>query len=119
MIFEDVARELVDRVYGAIASLIMGRDGIPLSMHKKEGVEMDLESLGIEYANVLSEVNRASGTIGSGTLNELSIETEKYLILLRTINPEYFMCLILAPDGNFGKARFLMRISLPKLRSEL
>jgi len=29
------------------------------------------------------------------------------------------MCLILAPDGNFGKARFLMRISMPKLKAEL
>lgn len=119
MIFEDVAKELVDRVYGAMASVIMGRDGIPLSMFKKEGVEMELESLGIEYANVLSEVNRAAGSIGSGALNELTIATEKFLIMLRTINPDYFMLLILAPDGNFGKARFLMRISLPKLRSEL
>jgi predicted regulator of Ras-like GTPase activity (Roadblock/LC7/MglB family) len=119
MIFEDVAREAVDRVYGAMASVIMGRDGIPLSMYKKEGVEMELESLGIEYANVLSEVNRASGTIGSGTLNELAISTDKYVVLLRTVNPEYFMCVIMAPDGNFGKARFLMRISIPKLKAEL
>jgi len=119
MIFEEVAKELVDRVYGAMASVIMGRDGIPLSMYKKEGVEMELETLGIEYANVLSEVNRATGSIGSGSLNEMSIATEKFLILLRTINPEYFMCLILAPDGNFGKARFLMRISIPKIKAEL
>ena len=119
MIFEEVAKELVDRVYGAMASVIMGRDGIPLSMYKKEGVEMELETLGIEYANVLSEVNRATASIGSGSLNEMSIATEKFLILLRTINPDYFMCLILAPDGNFGKARFLMRISIPKIKAEL
>jgi len=119
MIFEDVARELVDRVYGALASVIMGRDGIPLSMHKKEGIELDLESLGIEYSNVLAEVNKASSTAGSGAVGEFSILTEKYLVLLRIINPDYFFCLILAPDGNFGKARYLMRVNLPRLRSEL
>jgi predicted regulator of Ras-like GTPase activity (Roadblock/LC7/MglB family) len=97
----------------------MGRDGIPLSMYKKEGVDLELESLGIEYSNVLAEINRASGAIGSGDVNEFSILSDKYLVLLRTINPEYFMCLLLAPDGNFGKARYLMRISVPKLRSEL
>jgi len=119
MIFEDVAKDVVERVYGALASLIMGRDGIPLSMYHKEGVEIELESLGIEYSNVLAEVNRASGSIGSGDLSELSILTEKYMILLRIINPDYFMCLIMAHDGNFGKARYLRRKSLPKLRAEL
>jgi predicted regulator of Ras-like GTPase activity (Roadblock/LC7/MglB family) len=119
MIFEEVAKDVVERVYGALASVIMGRDGIPLSMYKKEGVELELESLGIEYANVLAEIQRASAAIGSGEADELSIHSDKYLVLLRTINPDYFLCLILAPDGNFGKARYLMRISIPRLKAEL
>jgi len=119
MIFEDVARDLVERVYGGLASVIMGRDGIPLSMYRKEGLELELESLGIEYSNVLAEVNRASGAAGSGEVGEFSILTDKYLVLMRVINPDYFICLVMAPDGNFGKARFMLRINLPKLRSEL
>ena len=119
MIFEDVAKELVERVYGGIASLIMGRDGIPLSMYLKEGAELELESLGIEYSNVLSEVARASQTIGSGAVQELVVLTEKYIIIMRNITPEYFICLILAPDGNLGKARYLIRVNLPKLKAEL
>jgi len=119
MIFEEVARDVVERVYGALASVIMGRDGIPLSMYKKEGVELELENLGIEYSNVLAEIKRASSAIGSGEVAELSIVSDKYLVLLRAVNPEYFMCLILAPDGNFGKARYLMRINIPRLKAEL
>jgi len=119
MIFEDVAKELVERVYGGIASIIMGRDGIPLSMHLKEGAQLELEPLGIEYSNVLSEVARASKTIGSGEVQELVVLTEQYIIIMRGITPDYFITLILSPDGNLGKARYLIRVNLPKLKAEL
>jgi hypothetical protein len=37
----------------------------------------------------------------------------------RLVSPEYFIVVALKPDGNFGKARYLLRITAPKLRSEL
>jgi hypothetical protein len=40
------------------------------------------------------------------------------MILLRRLNDEYFMVLIIRPDGNFGKGRFLLRMSVPKLLKE-
>jgi predicted regulator of Ras-like GTPase activity (Roadblock/LC7/MglB family) len=119
MIFEEVAKDAVERVYGALASLIMGRDGIPLSMYRKEGVEMDLEPLGIEYSNLLAQITNASQTIGSGDVYEMAVTTERYVILMRSINPEYFVCLIMSPDGNLGKGRYILRVNLPRLRAEL
>lgn len=119
MIFEEIAKDTVERVYGAIASIIMGRDGIALSQYLKEGVDIDLETIGIEYANLLSEISKVTESIGSGVTQEVNILTDNYLILLRSISPEYFIALVLSPDGNFGKGRYLLRVSVPKIKAEL
>ncbi len=119
MIFEEVAKEIVERVYGGVASIIMGRDGIPLSLHLKEGVSLDLEPLGIEYANLLAQTIQASRNIGTGEVGEVAILTDQFYVVLRVISPDYFICLILSPDGNLGKAKYLIRVNLPKLRAEL
>ena len=119
MIFDEVVENTVEQTSGAIASIIMATDGISLSKYLKPEVEMDLETLGIEYANLLMEINRSSEAMEAGSLDELSLNTEKYLTLIRKINSEYFIALILKPDGNMGKGRFLLRVSVPKIIKEL
>ena len=119
MIFEEVVVKVVEEVHGAIAAVIMGRDGISLSQHQAEGVAIDLESLGVEYSNLLSEIARASQAIGSGEVHEVCLVTDQYLILIRSISQEYFMALIMNPDGNLGKGRFMLRINAPKVAAEL
>jgi hypothetical protein len=39
--------------------------------------------------------------------------------LIRVINDNYFVAVTLSPDGNLGKARFLLRLAAPRLRDEL
>ena len=39
--------------------------------------------------------------------------------LIRTLGDTYFLALTMKPDGNLGKARFLMRTAAPKLIAEL
>jgi len=118
MIFEEVAKEIVEKVFGGIGVIIIGRDGIPLAMHLKEGAELDLETLGIEYSNLLAQIDQASQNIGTGKLVEFSLHTDQYLVVVRTITPDYFICLVMSPDGNFGKGRYLLRVNLPKLQAE-
>jgi predicted regulator of Ras-like GTPase activity (Roadblock/LC7/MglB family) len=119
MIFEEVVEKVVQQVHGAMAALIMGKDGISLSQHLREGVELDMETLGVEYANLLAEISRASQTIGSGEIQEICLLTDQYMIVIRSINPEYFIALILSPQGNLGKGRFMLRINVPKVQAEL
>jgi hypothetical protein len=35
------------------------------------------------------------------------------------VTPQYFLAVAVAPDGNLGKTRFLMRLAAPKLVAEL
>ena len=39
--------------------------------------------------------------------------------MIRMITDDYFIAMAIRPDGNYGKARYLLRISSPKLASEL
>jgi hypothetical protein len=49
----------------------------------------------------------------------VSVSTEKLVAVARVVSPEYFMVVALTPDGNLGKARFYLRVTAPKLLSEL
>ena len=119
MIFEDVVQRAVEETGGGLAAIIMARDGISLSMYRKPEVMIDLETMGIEYANLLGDIMRASETVSAGAVREVSLATDQYVTLLRVINPEYFIALILEPDGNLGKGRFMPRVNAPFILKEL
>jgi hypothetical protein len=35
------------------------------------------------------------------------------------VTPEYFLVLGLKPSGNYGKARYVLRITAPRVKTEL
>jgi hypothetical protein len=39
--------------------------------------------------------------------------------VVRIVSPEYFMVVALTQEGNVGKARYLLRVTAPKLKAEL
>jgi predicted regulator of Ras-like GTPase activity (Roadblock/LC7/MglB family) len=111
---------VVDQVEGALACSVMGFDGISVETHQKESFEDgELQNIWVEYANVLTQVKNAAELLRTGDVAEVSINTEKLITLMRMVSPEYFLVLALRPDGNYGKARYVMRIAAPKVRAEL
>ena len=44
-------------------------------------------------------------TSNTGDVLQFSLVTEKYITLLSAVTPEYFLLLVLRPDGNYGRAR--------------
>ena len=117
--FKEVLREVVERTEGGIASLLMGYDGIPVENYVKGGVSLDVESIGMEYSVILTQISKATGMLEAGAAKEVSIQAENMTTLIRYLNDEYFVALTLAPHGNFGKGRFLLRTLTPKLVNEL
>ncbi len=112
---EDVCR----RVDGAFACSLMGVDGIEVDTHVQDGGELDVKSLLVEDSGVLRSAREAAEAHAAGGVAELAIATDKLLAVVRTVSPEYFMVVALSPDGNFGKARYLLRVTAPKLKAEL
>ena len=111
---------VVKQVEGALACSVMGFDGISVETHQVASVdEIELNSTWVEYANLLSQVKNAAELLKTGGLSEVSISTEKVTTLMRLVSDDYFLVLALKPEGNYGKARYALRLAAPKVKAEL
>jgi predicted regulator of Ras-like GTPase activity (Roadblock/LC7/MglB family) len=117
MPFADILKEIVLGTEGALGALVVGIDGISVEEFSVDK-EIDLQSMTVEYATLLKEIERGSQASQLGSTKEVTVIADKAMIMLRRLNDEYFMVLIIKPDGNFGKGRFLLRMSVPKLLKE-
>jgi predicted regulator of Ras-like GTPase activity (Roadblock/LC7/MglB family) len=96
--------ELLDRLPGARGAAVVGLDGIAVEkVSAQPSFNMDLVS-----AEVVALVKRAlsSGANGGDGLEEISVTSRSGLTILRSIGGDYYLCLVVGPDGIPGRARF-------------
>jgi len=117
MPFADILKEVVTGTEGAIGALVVGLDGIPVEEYSV-GSDVDIQSMTVEYSSLLKEIEKGSQAAQMGSTKEVTVITDKAMVMLRRLNNEYFFVLIIKPEGNFGKGRFLLRMSVPKLLKE-
>ncbi len=125
--FRESLQKMVERVEGAVAGILMGFDGISVEAYTRPldsagagaGVPTDIQTIGMELAHVITQVRRAAELLGVGGLAEVTLRTERLLIIVEALNEEYFIAFAVKPDGNFGKARYVLRVTAPQIRAEL
>jgi predicted regulator of Ras-like GTPase activity (Roadblock/LC7/MglB family) len=117
--FKDVLRDVVERTEGGIAGLLMGYDGIPVENYVRADARVDVESVGMEYGVILSQIMKAAKMLEAGDAREVSIQADRLTTVMRLLNEQYFVALTMSPHGNIGKARFLLRTLTPRLLDEL
>lgn len=118
--FREHLQDVCKGVDGAVACSLMGVDGIEVDTHLvAEEAGLDVKSLLVEYSSLFRSARDAAGAHEAGDLAELSVSTGRLWTVARMVSPDYFMAVALRPEGNLGKARFLLRITAPKVRSEL
>ena len=104
---------------GALACSLMGVDGIEVDTYAQGGTDLDVKSLLVEYSGLFRSAREAAEAHSAGGIVELSVATDKVLALARLVSPDYYLVVALSPGGNLGKARYLLRVAAPRLRSEL
>ena len=119
MSFREHLEQVCRNVDGAVACSLMGVDGIEVDTHVVDGGQIDVKSLLVEYSGVLRSAREAAEAHEAGGVAEIAITTDKLLAVVRLVTPEYFMVLALRPEGNVGKARYLLRVTAPRLKAEL
>ncbi len=117
--FAKQIQNVVDKVDGSIAGLIMGLDGIALEQYIVPSREFDMNTVGMEFSFILTQVKKAGEMLEIGGVSEMVVKAEGLTLLTRMVADDYFLAVVLAPAANFGKARFLMRLAEDKLRPEL
>ena len=117
--FAETLKKVVDNVEGGIAAVIMGLDGISVDTYVKLPERVDVNTVAMEFSFILSQVRKAGESLSVGNLEELSVKAQRLLLVCRMISPQYFVAIAMAPEGNFGKARFLARLATPTLVANL
>ncbi len=117
MNFLEVLKETVDKVDGAVSAMIIGIDGISVQEYSSQKI-IDLTGLSAEASAMLKDISTAADNLGLGEAKEFSIISDKCGIIMRKINSEYYLALVIKPDGNYGKGRFILKTAIPKIEGE-
>ena len=117
--FAETLKKVVDNVEGGIAAVIMGLDGISVDTYIKLPERVDVNTVAMEFSFILSQVRKAGESLAVGNLEELSVKAQRLLLVCRMISSQYFVAIVMAPEGNFGKARYLARLAQPALVAQL
>lgn len=117
--FADTLKKVVDNVDGSIAAVIMGLDGIPVETYVKVDDRVDVNTVAMEFSFIIGQVRKAGDSLQVGSLEELSVKAQRLTLVCRMISPQYFVAIAMAPEGNYGKARYLVRMATPALVAQL
>ncbi|GBE02218.1 MAG TPA: roadblock/LC7 domain-containing protein [Nitrospirae bacterium] len=117
MSFSEILKEAVEGVEGAVASIILASDGIPVEEYVRERL-IDFNDLSAEASTLIKDIEIAAEDLQLGDAREFVLITEKCGVFMRKITEGYYVALVLKPDGNFGKARFVLRTVVPKIERE-
>jgi len=117
MSFLEVLKETVDKVDGAVSAMIIGRDGMSVQEYAREKL-VDLTGLSAEASAMIKDISLAADNLGLGEAREFSIISDRCGIIMRKINTDYYLALVIKPDGNYGKGRFILKTAIPKLEGE-
>ncbi len=115
--FKDVLAGLRDRIEGALAVSLIGLDGIAIETLR--GGDVPLEVLGAEFGGFIKQIRLSNTELNAGEVLQFSLVTERYITFLSQVTPEYFILLVLRPDGNYGRARHELARAKHLLRDEL
>jgi len=118
-VFAETLKKIVNNVDGGIAGVIMGLDGIAVESYIKLNDRVDVNTVAMEFSFILTQVRKAGESLSVGLLEELSVKAQRLMLVCRMLTQQYFVAIVMAPEGNFGKARFLARMAQPALVAAL
>lgn len=115
--FRQTLASIRDRVDGALAISLIGLDGIAVESLNENRVPLDV--LGAEFGGFIKSIKLSNTELNTGEVQQFSLTTERYLTFLSQVTPEYFILLVMRPDGNYGRARFELARAKNTLAREL
>lgn len=124
MSFRSILRSLVEECGGGVGAILMSSDGIPIDEFVTDRVPTgplrdEFGTAGVEFGRILEEIRKAADALAGGALEETVVSLEKMSLLFRPVDEEIFLAVVVLPEGNLGKARYLARRHLLAIRQQL
>ena len=126
MSFETILQTIVDECGGGRSAALMGIDGIAVAearastgIDADDPLQGDVTSAGIEFGRIIGDMTKASDSLDTGSVRESVILLSRAMLIFHSVDEELVLALALRPDGNLGKARYLIRRNLAGIRADL
>jgi predicted regulator of Ras-like GTPase activity (Roadblock/LC7/MglB family) len=116
--FGDILEAMVRRVPGAIGAVFADWEGEPVDQFAHIP-PLDIQLVGAHWGVVWSQTAERLGRHGLGGVEELLIEGERAIVLVRSVTERYFVVLATHHEVHLGRARRELERGAHTLRGEM
>jgi predicted regulator of Ras-like GTPase activity (Roadblock/LC7/MglB family) len=117
MFLEQLSR-ISNRIDGAVALSLVAKDGIPVESFSSDP-DLDLDVLAAELVAQARSISENHRELDVGEVQQLSVMTDRLTLMVSSVAADYYLLLVLGPEGNYGKARFELRRARLLLEEDL
>ena len=116
--FLDQLSQISNRIGGALALSLVAKDGMPVESVSSDP-DLDLEVLAAELISQVRSITENHRELDVGEVQQLSVTTDRLTLMVSSVAADYYLLLVLGPEGNYGRARFELRRARLLLEGEL
>jgi predicted regulator of Ras-like GTPase activity (Roadblock/LC7/MglB family) len=106
--FTETLTEIAGKLGHLGCILLMGMDGLPIEKVIIDN-ELNVEALTAEFPTLIKVTGSTTSEVNAGSVDELIVMSDQMIMLTKSITADYFLLLVLAKDGNLGRARFELK----------
>jgi predicted regulator of Ras-like GTPase activity (Roadblock/LC7/MglB family) len=117
-VFLDQLSRISNRIDGALALSLVAKDGIPVESVSSDP-DLDLEVLAAELIAQVRSITENHRELEVGEVQQFSVTTDRLTLMVSMVAADYYLLLVLGPEGNYGKARFELRRARLVLEADL
>ena len=117
MFLEHLSR-ISNRIDGAVALSLVAKDGIPVESFSSDP-DLDLDVLAAELVAQARSISENHRELDVGEVQQLSVMTDRLTLMVSSVAADYYLLLVLGPEGNYGRARFELRRARLLLEADL
>jgi predicted regulator of Ras-like GTPase activity (Roadblock/LC7/MglB family) len=118
MAFNQLLTTLLERIDGALAASFCGIDGIAVETVTFRS-DLEQNEAEVQIATMLKILNRVVANLEVGEIKSFLFEAEKMVGLLEKCGEDYFIAVLLKPNGNIGRARHELHQLSQKMKNEV
>ena len=116
--FLDQLSRISNRIDGARALSLVAKDGMPVESFSSDP-DLDLDVLAAELVAQVRSITENHRELDVGEVQHLSVTTDRLTLMVSSVASDYYLLLVLGPEGNYGKARFELRRARLLLEADL
>ena len=116
--FLDRLSQISNRIGGTLALSLVAKDGMRVESLSSDP-DLDLEVLAAELISQVRSITENHRDLDVGEVQQLSVTTDRLTLMVSSVAADYYLLLVLGPEGNYGKARFELRRARLLLESDL